>query len=561
MKKRWISGLRDIGNHRFFKKYLRFQSSIFGRVILVITLLSVFLFVSFGLIFRSVYENHLNTVIRQNGNNIGSIVEGALYHSMLKNDKGALQNTLDIINTLPGIDELNLYDTNDSLVYSSYSFDTPGHGDPDCKSCHPDIHTMFPLKEKSYRLISDASVCNMAVSASDTPLRQLMIRSPIFNEKSCYTASCHAHSKSEEVLGSLIIKIPLKEIDSAVAKSSTEFFLLATLSTFLLVFVLIFFTRKKVKEPLNAIISASEAVAKGDRNMRLEIRPNLLDDMRMVSIAFNNMLDNLNQANKELRNWSQQLEYKVRKKSEELSEIQNELIHVERVASLGKLSSSVAHEINNPLSGVLTYTKLVHKQLDKLDVDFNSKQSMLKYLTVIEKETKRCGDIVKGLLDFSRKDQQNFENKHLHVILQDTYSLMAHQMKISDISFYTDLSATQDLIFCNENQIKQACVAILVNASEALNGSGEIIIRTENPDTENIVVNFSDNGIGISREDMKHIFEPFFSAKKKTNGIGLGLAIVHGIVQSHKGKIDIQSEVGRGTTLSITIPLIKKLNS
>jgi two-component system NtrC family sensor kinase len=477
---------------------------------------------------------------------------------MLENDKGALENTLDIIHTLPGIDEVNLYANNDSLVYSSYSFNTPGHGDPDCKSCHPDIHTMFPLKEKSYRLISDASVCNMAVSNNDSSFRQLMIRSPIFNEKSCYTASCHAHSKSDEVLGSLIIKIPLEELDAAVLKSTTEFFLFAALSTFLLVFVLIFFTRKKVKEPLNAIISASEAVARGDRDMRLEIKPNLLEDMRMVSIAFNNMLDNLNLANKELRNWSQQLEYKVQIKSEELSEIQNELIHVERIASLGKLSSSVAHEINNPLSGVLTYTKLVHKQLEKLEVDFNSKNAMLKYLTVIESETKRCGDIVKGLLDFSRKDQKNSENKHLHAILQDTYNLMAHQMKISDINFYTDFSAEHDLVHCNENQLKQACVAILVNACEAMSGSGEIIILTKNPDPESIRMDISDTGIGISEEDKKHIFEPFFSAKKKTNGIGLGLAIVHGIVQSHKGKIDIQSEVGKGTTVSITLPLIKK---
>lgn len=552
----WTNGFGSVS--RFFKKSLRFRTSIFGRVIVIITLLSIFLFVSFGLIFRSVYEDHLNTVIRQNGNNIGSIVEGALYHSMLKNDKGALQNTLDIINTLPNIDELNLYDNKDSLVYSSYSFETPAHGDPDCKSCHADIHNMFPAGEKSYRLISDASVCNMAVGRSEESFRQLMIRSPIFNEKSCYTASCHAHSKSEEVLGSLIIKIPLRELDTAVSKSSTEFFLMAALSTFLLVLLLIFFTRRNIKEPLKAIITASEAVAKGNREMRLDIKPNLLDDMRMVSIAFNNMLDNLQQANKELRNWSQQLEYKVQKKSEELSEIQNELIHVERVASLGKLSSSVAHEINNPLSGVLTYTKLVHKQLDKLDVNFSSKQSMLKYLTVIENETKRCGDIVKGLLDFSRKDQHHLEHKHLHTILQDTYTLMAHQMKISDINFYTDLKAEDDFINCNENQVKQACVAILVNAIEATSSGGEVVIHTENPNPENVRMNISDTGIGISEEDMKHIFEPFFSAKKKTNGIGLGLAIVHGIVQSHKGKIDIQSEMNKGTTLSITLPLDNK---
>lgn len=549
------TGFQGSRAYRFYEKYLNFQSSIFGRVIFIITLLSVFLFLLFGLIFRSVYQDYLNTIIRQNGNNIGSIVEGALYHSMLKNDKGALQNTLDIINTMPGIDEVNMYDNDEHLAYSSFSYETGGHGNPDCKSCHPDMHQMFPLKEKSYRIIDEVSACSM--TASGDGHRQLLIRSPIFNEKSCYTTQCHAHSKSEEVLGSLIIKIPLEDIDMAVSKSSRDFFFLAAISTFVLVLILIFFTRRNIKEPLNAIIIASEAVAKGNKEMRLEIKPNLLNDMRMVSLAFNNMLDNLSKANKELENWSQQLEYKVQKKSEELSGMQNELIHVERIASLGKLSSSVAHEINNPLAGVLTYTKLVHKQLSRQNIDAPAKDSMLKYLTIIENETKRCGEIVKGLLDFSRKDQQNFENKHLHLILKDTYTLMAHQMKMADQHFYTDFSASSDLVYCNENQIKQACVALLVNACEAISGTGEIIIKTSNPDNDHIQFDISDTGVGISTEVMNHIFEPFFSAKEKTNSIGLGLAIVHGIVQNHKGKIDIASEPGKGTTMSITLSLIK----
>ncbi len=112
------------------------------------------------------------------------------------------------------------------------------------------------------------------------------------------------------------------------------------------------------------------------------------------------MLDNINSAAVELQNWSHQLEYKVQKKSEELLEAQNELIHIEKIASLGKLSSSVAHEINNPLSGVLTYTKLIQKQLGKAEVEETVKQSMLKHLNVIETETKRCGEIVKGFLIF-----------------------------------------------------------------------------------------------------------------------------------------------------------------
>jgi two-component system, NtrC family, sensor kinase len=539
----------------FFRKYFRFRSTIYSRVVIIITLSSVILFVLFGVIFRSVYEQYLNTVIRQSGNNIGSIVEGSLYHSMLQNDKSSLQSTLDIINTMSGIDDVNMYDYKDSLVYSSFSSDTISHSNPDCLSCHKNIGSLFPRKEKSYRIINTRSECSM--NENDNTHRHLLIRSPILNERSCYTSACHAHSESDEVLGSLVIKIPLNDLDNAVEKSSNKFYLLATIITLLLVSILIFFTRKKIKKPLNDIIKASEAVANGNKSTRLEIMPNQLDDMRMVSQAFNAMLDNLQTATEELQNWSQQLEYKVQKKSEELGAAQNELIHIERIASLGKLSSSVAHEINNPLSGILIYTKLIHKQLSNPELYASKKDSILKHLKLIENETKRCGEIVKGLLDFSRKDQQDFESKHLHKILQETYELMTHPIKIANISFQTDFGAKSDLIYCSPNQIKQACVAILVNASEAVLDNGEIVISTRNPDPENIRFEISDNGVGIPEDDLPHIFEPFFSTKHDTSGIGLGLAIVHGIIKSHSGKIEVKSELGKGTVISITLPLIR----
>ena len=216
--------------------YVKFRSSIYGRVVLIISVLSVFLFVSFSIIFRSVNENYLNTVIRQSGNNIGSIVEGALYRSMLENDKGALRNTLDIINTLPGIDEVNMYDSDEKLVYSSFATDTNNtHSDPNCISCHPNIRAMFPGKEKSYRIINVNSDCEM--NQNDNGSRHLLIKSPILNEKSCSTSSCHAHNESDTLLGSLVIKIPLQVQDEAVEKSSTEFFLLAIFSTILPSFI------------------------------------------------------------------------------------------------------------------------------------------------------------------------------------------------------------------------------------------------------------------------------------------------------------------------------------
>ena len=474
---------------------------------------------------------------------------------MLTNDRSGLNNTLDVLNTLPNIEDVNMYDSQNNLVYSAFSNDPGGHNNPNCKDCHTDINSMFPEQEESFRIVNLDSKCEMSIK--DYDYRLLLMKSPILNERSCYTSACHAHNESDTVLGSFVIRIPLENLDTAVKKTSTDFFLVAAFITLMLAAFLMFFTKNQIKKPFTEILEASEAVTKGDKSTRLEISPSQPNDIRLVSYAFNEMLDSLQSAADEIQNWSQQLEHKVQKKSEELSEMQNELIHVERIASLGKLSSSVAHEINNPLSGILTYSKLVNKQLSKLGIDEAEKLPMLKYLKVIEEETKRCGDIVKGLLDFSRNDQLDFKTNHLHKVLKEAYTLMDHQMKMANISFFTDFSAQSDLIRCNENQIKQACIAILLNASEAVLENGEILIRTSNPTEDSIRLEITDNGVGINPSDIPHVFEPFFSAKEKANGIGLGLAIVHGIIQNHKGKVEVSSEPGKGTSIAIILPIVQ----
>ena len=542
-------------NSEVVKRYGRFKSSLYGRVVFIIGGSLLALYLLFNLVFRSVYDDFIKTSIRDNADNISSIVEGSLYYSMLENDKAMLQRTLYIIGTMSGIEAVNMYNDRDSLAYTSLSSDKENSGSQNCTACHENFSEMFPSNTKAYRIVGGMADCGVSQDESDR--RYLLIRKPILNEQSCYTAACHAHSADEAVLGSLIIKMPLDKIDYFERKSSANFLSLVSIITGLLMLFLIVFTWRKIKNPLYAIIQASEAVSKGDNSIRLEIKPYLLDDLKKVSLAFNNMLDNIDSATHELQNWSQQLEYKVQKKSEELLQAQNELIHVERIASLGKLSSSVAHEINNPLSGILIYAKLIYKQLNNEDFKHQKKEPILKHLKLIETETKRCGDIVKGLLDFSRKDQDDFETAKAHEILKATYSLMTHAIKMADISFRLDFMAENDLIFCSPNQIKQACVAILVNASEAIQHQGEITLRTSNPDSESFRVDISDNGSGISKENLPHIFEPFFSTKRDSSGIGLGLAIVHGIVENHKGKIAIDSEIGKGTTFSITLPLSK----
>ena len=533
-----------------------FRSTIYSRVILIIALMTLFLFISFGLIYRSVHENQLNEVIMQSGHNVGSIVEGAMYHSMLENNKSELYNIIDVINTLPSIDEVNLYDGEDYLVYGSFSL-YDDLSNPDCIDCHDNMNSLFPRAEKAYHIFDKDSKCE---STTMDKHRQLLIRTPIMNEPSCSTTECHAHNPEDDILGSLIIKMPLRQLDNSVQQSSFDFYVMAIIASLILLGLLILLTTQKIKKPLNALLKASKAVASGQFNTRIDIDNNQLDDMRLVAVTFNDMLDNLQQATIELENWSQQLEYKVLKKTELLSSAQNELIQLERIASLGKLSASVAHELNNPLSGILIYTKLITKQLSNVELYVSKKESMLKHLGLIESETKRCGDIVRGMLNFSKKEQDNLVALHLHQILAETFELMSHPVKIAGISFITDFTATKDLILCGHNQIKQACVALIMNASEAVSENGEIIMRTKNPDEHSVSIEIFDNGVGISEEVLLHVFEPFYTTKQGVSGIGLGLPIVHGIVQRHNGRIEIDSEPGKGTTISIILPLSEEKN-
>ncbi|MCF8225140.1 MAG: HAMP domain-containing protein [Bacteroidales bacterium] len=552
-KRRLNLFFRRSAEKKVYKSYIRFRSSIYGRVVFIIVGSLFVLFILFNIVFRTIYTDLFETTIKQTGDRVSSIVEGSLYYSMLENDKTMLQRELDIISNMTGINEVNMYNEYNQLAYSSLSAELDNRGDPNCTACHADFSSIFSYLENEYRIMDNIPGCG--VYQSEGSERHLLIRKPIMNEPSCYTAACHAHSEDEEVLGSLLINMPLKDLDTFLDRSSMDFLLLALLITGFMVTFLVLFTRRRIKDPLHSIIRASEAVSSGDTSIRIKLEPHLLDDMRLVSEAFNNMLNNIDEATEELQNWSYQLEYKVQKKSEALSRAQNELIHVERIASLGKLSSSVAHEINNPLSGILVYSKLVHKQLSNSVFDHPKKESILKNLKLIESETRRCGDIVKGLLDFSRKDQEDFENEGIHKLLHETYALMAHSIKMANISFRKELKAEKDLVFCSPNQVKQACVALLVNSTEAIRENGEINIRTYNDEDNHICIEIRDNGIGISEEELSHIFEPFYSTKRESSGIGLGLSIVHGIVENHKGMIRVRSQPGKGTVIKIILPL------
>ncbi len=226
----------------------------------------------------------------------------------------------------------------------------------------------------------------------------------------------------------------------------------------------------------------------------------------------------------------------------------------EKLASIGKLAATIAHEINNPLNGILTYTKLIERKLAQDSVKREELERFRSYLSIMERETERCSNIVRNLLDFARQREPSLKSDvDVNGVLEEALSLVANQIALQEIQLEKSFGKLPP-IMADPMQLRQAFLNILINSCEAIQDGGRIRIATEYLEGEGMVrVEFSDNGVGIEEEDLHKIFDPFFTTKEK--GTGLGLSVVYGIINSHQGNIEVKSKPKEGTTVTIKLPL------
>ncbi len=329
------------------------------------------------------------------------------------------------------------------------------------------------------------------------------------------------------------------------------FVLLASLCVLFLLIILYFSTTRIIK-PLQCMVAATHQIADGDLNHKVEIRSQ--DEIGELASAFNQMTEKLKSANKELVDWGTTLEKKVEERTRELVEMQARLIQSEKLASLGKLAAGIAHEINNPLGGVLIYTHLLLEDTDKDSGQYEN-------LKKIVKETTRCKNIVKGLLEFSRPKEPEMVPTDIHEVLDRALAIFEPQALFQNIKVQKEFSEVPRVI-ADGSQLQQVFTNIISNAAEAMAGSGVLTIRTSwEKETGLIKIEFTDTGHGIRPEDMKRLFEPFFTTKEVGKGTGLGLAISYGIVQKHQGSIEVRSEIGKGSTFTVVLPINEAASS
>jgi two-component system NtrC family sensor kinase len=264
----------------------------------------------------------------------------------------------------------------------------------------------------------------------------------------------------------------------------------------------------------------------------------------------------LRAANEELVSWGRTLEERVEQKTSELRRAHDEVLHVETMASVGKMAAVVAHEINNPLSGILTYSKLLKKWVDKDQVSGEKKQEAQQCLDLISSESRRCGELVRNLLSFSRQSPINVQSTDINRVVEQCTMLLRPNLKIAAIDLHTTLADGLPRLHCDPSQIEQVLLAVIVNAADAMPKGGNLWIDSRLcDDGSHVALTVRDDGSGIPPDVLPKIFEPFVTTKENGHGTGLGLAVSRGIVERHSGKISVESEVGKGTTVTITLPV------
>jgi two-component system NtrC family sensor kinase len=306
-----------------------------------------------------------------------------------------------------------------------------------------------------------------------------------------------------------------------------------------------------VRRPVKQLTSGVERVAQGDLETEIQVRSR--NEIGQLAGAFNEMTRDLNEARRQLTEWSMRLETNLQEKTEELGQTQRQVAHMEKMASLGKLAATVAHELNNPLAGILNYAKLVDRTFRESDVALPDREELDRYITLIQKEANRSGQIVKNLLIFARRSGAEFALHRLNPVLDRAVMLVRHALEMASIQLEMSPLEGDDQLICDADQVEQALVALLINAVEAMPGGGTLGLAAE-ASGDRVVLTVEDSGVGIPKESLPHIFEPFYTSKNDIEGSGLGLAVVYGIIQRHGGSIEVQSEVEQGTRFRIVLP-------
>jgi len=517
------------------------------KLFVLLSILLILVFVVIIYININYYADQIEKNFRDHAIQASDLIKRSTRISMLKNQRDDLSVIISNIGQEQYIEGIRIYNKKGRIEFSEDStelYQTVDINDEQCIFCHASNEAKGAIpKENRFREIR-----------TQRGERVIGLINPIENEPDCYTADCHAHSQEEKLLGLLDIKMSLSAVDKSATETRTKALIFSGLLVMLTTVAFGRVIRNRIQKPISKLIHGTRQVA--DLNLDYTIDIHLDNEIGDLARSFNKMTKKLKGSQQELQEWSNTLEYKVAEKTKELEKAQHQLILAEKMASMGKLAAVVAHEINNPMSGILTYAKLCIKNLQN-GPSPESIDDSIANLKTIRDESKRCGDIVRNLLLFSKRSFGEKAKHDLKSIVDKSIELVRHSIEMKDMKLVKDFTNDDTMLVCDPDAIQQMMIALLINAIEASpNQGGELRVGLRrNGSDKKFLLEIADNGVGIPEEVLSHIFEPFYSTKDSEKNTGLGLAVVYGIVERHGGSIDVKSKVNEGTTFVINLPI------
>jgi two-component system, NtrC family, sensor kinase len=517
------------------------------RLIIYLTLIVVIAGAVTGFFQIKTQERQLLETIVQGADQLSNGISSATWHAMLADNRESAYKIMNTIALRQGINKIRIFNREGRVMFSTDTLDSKSVSIKDqiCAVCHAGTKPLItPDPKNRAQIIYNAS-----------GRRELAMVTPIYNEPPCSNADCHAHPANLKVLGVLDVVYNLDNVDRIVTGIQERMILYTSFSILLMGGFIFIFVRRTVHKPIKKLIEGTRAISAMQLDQPIEI--NSSDEIGELAKSFNIMRERLMLTIGELNDLTQSLETKVQKRTEQLKTVNQKLFQSDRLASLGQLSASVAHEINNPIAGVLNLSMLLKRIITEDGIPPHRIEEVRRYLDQISGETSRVGRIVMDLLAFSRRSSPQRTMTDLNSIIHRTLSIIDHKLKLANVDLELKLHPALPLIKCDHSQIQQVLVNLIMNAAEATHakGAGKVCVTTMPAASEgSVLLLISDNGDGIPAESLSKIFDPFFTTKDEGKGVGLGLAVVYGIVESHGGDIEVESKVGEGTTFRVQLP-------
>jgi len=471
--------------------------------------------------------------------NITETIIRTTHNQMLRDDRPLFYKTIEELGSQREVERIRLINKTGRVIFSTNEAEIGtvlSKRAEICAVCHGgrELRVTASSKIRSRRFYNASGA------------EVLGITNAIYNEESCYTASCHFHPEAFKVLGVLDVVVPLDKMHSLLDAYRNRSVALTLLLIALTSLSITLFTQKLVNRPVRELLKHTQMLSRGELDGLVDSFAN--DELGELADSFNTMTLNLKKARQELEGWGRNLEEIVQQRTQEVTHMQAQLIRSEKLASLGELVAGIAHEINNPLTGILVFSSLIQSN-PRLD------ETLRNDIETVMRETKRCAGIVKGLLEFARCSTPQKGLCSLNDISEAALDLIQHQILFQDIGIVRKYAADLPGLLLDPNQIEQVLVNMFVNAGHALLGEGMLQVATGvDEELGCAFITIRDNGCGIPEANLSKIFDPFFSTKEN-KGTGLGLSVSYGIVEEHGGRIDVQSELGVGTTFTVKLPL------